>query len=56
MAKGIEYTGNLELTFRAGTDLHHFTSERFYYISKTDLYHLHWYGDPTGLILSLLIV
>ena len=27
---------------RARTDLHHFTSERFHYISKTDLHHLHW--------------
>ena len=26
---------------RARTDLHYFTSERFHYISKTDLHHLH---------------
>ena len=29
-------------TVRAGTDLYHFTSERFHYVSKTDPHHLHW--------------
>ena len=28
---------------RARPDLHYFTSERFHYISKTDLHHLHWW-------------
>ena len=34
--------GGRDRGIRAGTDLHHFTSERFHYVSKTGLHHLHW--------------